>query len=145
MAVMCPGWFLACSRCLTEVRHPLLLQIVHQRVGGMSAPELLLLSTLGRPVSHPFPHTCGVALQMSLFPVCTSGCENSRLGHRVCFRGGSHTQLHTDTHMNPPSLAKTPFISSLENVCVHVCSEAEAGTADTSYTGSYKSIHTPTS
>lgn len=47
----------------------------------MPTPRITPTKCLGKPVNHPFSHTCGVALQMSLFPVY-SGCENYRLNYR---------------------------------------------------------------
>lgn len=108
---------------------------------GLSTPRITSTQHLGKAVNHPFPHTCGVALQISLFPVY-SGCENSRLGHRFTLEEGpTHSNTHTHTHTS--SLSRTLYIS-LENVCVHVYSEAEVGTTHTTHIGAYKSIRTPT-
>ena len=48
----------------------------------------------------------------------------------------THTHTHTHIHMILPFLAQIPFISSLENVGVHGCSEAEAGTTYISHISS---------
>ena len=92
--------------------------------GELSIPGITPTQHLGKPVGSPFLYTCGVALQMSLFPVCSSGCENSRLAHRVCLGGGSHNTFlqthrytHTHTHTHNPSLPSLNTIHIITGKC----------------------------
>lgn len=64
----------------------------------------------------PFSHICGVALQMSLFPVY-SGCENSRLGHRSTLEEGP---THSYTHTHHPYPKHHTYYHWKMYVCIRV-------------------------